>query len=166
MNKLTKLQAVADLALQAFARAERPPTLLWSPAARTYYLLHHKLCVRIAQCTVCSSGGPRTMTFPHDTCAFPRRVKLCTWEVRLLKALCQRLKRDSWSYEIQTLARLAKALYNQPFAWPQELEEPSKVYADSWRTDCFSCNDRVVDTRCLLFLCSLRSARSVCSFKP
>lgn len=106
------------------------------------------------------------MTFPHDICAFPRRVKLCTWEVRLLKALCQRLKTSNWSYETQTLARLAKALYNQPFAWPQELEEPSKVYADSWWAAFFSCNERVVATRYLLLVCSLRSARSVCSLKP
>lgn len=58
MSKLTKLQAVADLASLAFVRAERPPTLLWSPAARTYYLLHRKLCVQIAQCAAQEDPAP------------------------------------------------------------------------------------------------------------
>ena len=113
-----------------------------------------------------SQSRASPLIFPHDTCAFPRRVKLCTWEIRLLKALCQRLKSNNWSYETHTLVRLAKAVYNQPFAWPQELEVPSRVYADSWWTDYLFCNERVVDTRHLLFVCSLRSARSVCSLKP
>ena len=81
------------------------------------------------------------MIFPHDTCAFPRRVKLCTWEIRLLKALCQRLKSNNSSYETHTLIRLAKAVYNQPFARPQELEEPSKVYADFWRPGSSFCDE-------------------------
>lgn len=108
------------------------------------------------------------MIFPHDTCAFPRRVKLCTWEVRLLRALCQRTKTNNWSYETQTLVRLAKAIYHQPFTWPQELEEPSKVYADSWRPGSSFCDEGrpFWGWERVLLSYPLSSAQSRCSLKP